>query len=748
MAAPIPAPRRVFELYMDFDSSSPSIRLFFLTMLSPQSLACLSQVDRMSAYIVQSFYRNVYNLRSFLAPVIPPAAFSALQILLARTGCIISGSTAVLFIGRYSESTVEPLDLFVRSAFCQEIYEFLLAIGFNMVEFNGNASMAMRQKKGVAGDFIFSSVATFERSQAKVIVVASTDGPIEAILNFHSSIVMNIITHEAAYSLYPLATFEHCVMAMNHCFHPSEVKCIDKYRSRGWKLMGVDNIAANTASVLKHKCFGSGIRAIGGTATWILPIYPRLAYYTGQIVDGNSWVQSFNSEAGHLLSFTYSIATSESLKFPIICAAETMVQDAYERILSSKDEESGVGFEVDVKFRNTLLDMYSSIKEENSAARLRCLFPRDELEDISWESIGTDSTDIGESLPPSDSSLMRCGSPLSAFESSENLDCASINRGSPLLLSMLCTHPTELEERSIEKLIAPFFNPIEYAAFRCIQAQTSAILTGGFVLAFFARMPYSKPLEVLVQDQYASTMASWIIAQSYQELGLGDFSTNPAFLSRKSRATGKSVVSRILCFQRGKHRIRLVTCTSSVLEPVLLCQSVGLMNIMSHDFAYCLYPRSSFAEYRCLLNGYNDIHDQNIYKCSWLLDDITNNAVQHDISGGKICSVGLRYVGDDRTWKISLCQPLPTEYADLIEGNSWSTSAIYSNAGDSLTATISYDVTHAPYLSFGYTVCDNDVKHTLEELLELEACSRGESSLYNDLCLKTLLAMYMQGTAT
>ncbi|KAG2022616.1 hypothetical protein CC2G_000352 [Coprinopsis cinerea AmutBmut pab1-1] len=66
--------------------------------------------------------------------------------------------------------------------------------------------------------------------------MASKHSPFHSILSFHSTCVMNFITYEAAYSMYPAATFSARIATSMDRITDKELGALAKYERRGWTI--------------------------------------------------------------------------------------------------------------------------------------------------------------------------------------------------------------------------------------------------------------------------------------------------------------------------------------------------------------------------------------------------------------------------------------------------------------------------------------------------------------------------------
>ncbi|KAF7978619.1 hypothetical protein HWV62_45099 [Athelia sp. TMB] len=157
----------------------------------------------------------------------------------ARTGTVISGSNVVQFFDRtyYEEA---DLDLYVNPGHGEEVGVHMVATqGYRVVErvdeqddqnrqdaqvtlnlqdslgrvvgmATGahNAAMLTRYTQRSVHVVCFLERITDNGNKLRAQIIVTSDCVFNAIMNFHSTCVMNVITYDRAVSLYPMATFE------------------------------------------------------------------------------------------------------------------------------------------------------------------------------------------------------------------------------------------------------------------------------------------------------------------------------------------------------------------------------------------------------------------------------------------------------------------------------------------------------------------------------------------------------------
>jgi hypothetical protein len=281
--------------------------------LSPANILRYSQTCRSSRVATSVYFRRNFNINRRLGRFFNhPTQFRSLQ---ARTGTLISGSFALQFFDRslYPDS---DLDVYVDYRYSREVgfwlveaegYEFRPAKGKKHATF-GEALRQLHSNqppspestglterigdnpyfmRGVGAVFNFIKKSHDESQELKVQVITASTTPLEIILQFHSSkppslsphyrgslwrsiaVVMNIISYEKAYSLYPRATFEERRSLICATLGPHQEPARQKYIVRGWTMLySVTQAEQNYES----SAFRTGLRRIGDRFSWIIPL--------------------------------------------------------------------------------------------------------------------------------------------------------------------------------------------------------------------------------------------------------------------------------------------------------------------------------------------------------------------------------------------------------------------------------------------------------------------------------------------
>ncbi|KAI0650881.1 hypothetical protein C8Q79DRAFT_411333 [Trametes meyenii] len=276
----------IYEPIFDASSAATLLRL---------ARTCRAGRHAIAAYIRSAFDVNRLLARFFPSPTAPCSSVCssshthseiydrarAFRTLQARTGTLISGSTALQFFDRtvYPES---DLDLYVHMRHRREVGRWLLEEGYQfapsqyqdprfeieVVHGMSTGANGIYRMPGVSAVLTFTKpvprkeidipdvVEEQEESMLKVQVIVAKNTPMEAILAFHSTCVMNVISYEKAYCLFPWATLEaRRSLLSSSCRGRSKWResGLLKYANRGFTIISdldLDEIEIDPASAV------------------------------------------------------------------------------------------------------------------------------------------------------------------------------------------------------------------------------------------------------------------------------------------------------------------------------------------------------------------------------------------------------------------------------------------------------------------------------------------------------------------
>ncbi|KAJ3904923.1 hypothetical protein F5879DRAFT_921856 [Lentinula edodes] len=196
-------------------------------------------------FSIQHAYRNFFNVEEV-------AQFQRLQNL---TGLLVSGSIVLEFFNR--ESYNGDLDAFCNIRYCAVAGQWLISHGYLFQAKDGQPSEFVEclsesynnnQIRVVASDedledYSFNTVVgvwNFMRKSSRIQVIGTCGPPLQCIFSFHSTCVMNVFTHHAAYCFFAKLTLEDKITMLVNLQAPltaREMYPIRKYENRGFSIM-------------------------------------------------------------------------------------------------------------------------------------------------------------------------------------------------------------------------------------------------------------------------------------------------------------------------------------------------------------------------------------------------------------------------------------------------------------------------------------------------------------------------------
>ncbi|KAI0337787.1 hypothetical protein BDW22DRAFT_1348937 [Trametopsis cervina] len=189
----------------------------------PVAIFKVRRTSRILADVVEQYLRSAFNIeRSLTAFFEDVRGFRRLQ---RRAGLLISGSFALQFFGREQGYEFRP----TRTQ-AQDAHTVLRADEHGAV--NGDYGYPTN---GIFAVLSFEKTVKAGQQRNVVQLIVAWRAPMEIILGFHSTCVLNVITADTAYAMYPWSTFED----MNNLVlidTPSQITPLAKYARRGWAL--------------------------------------------------------------------------------------------------------------------------------------------------------------------------------------------------------------------------------------------------------------------------------------------------------------------------------------------------------------------------------------------------------------------------------------------------------------------------------------------------------------------------------
>lgn len=137
---------------------------------------------------------------------------------------------------------------------------------------------------------------------------------------------MNIITHNKAYCFFPRATFGENRRSLkvypSHSQHVTTARAYEKYESRGWTIIPT---ATRDDFDGKNAAFPNGLRRVGDSKCWTIPISPDIDLPEGY-AESNAWVTRYDQNMGVSMRF-YGLYSRNLLRTGYIFPEDGDLQD-------------------------------------------------------------------------------------------------------------------------------------------------------------------------------------------------------------------------------------------------------------------------------------------------------------------------------------------------------------------------------------------------------------------------------------
>ncbi|KAL1674007.1 hypothetical protein EV122DRAFT_282430 [Schizophyllum commune] len=274
--------------------------------------SCLEQKDLLNYSLVSKdtlravraysscAFRLCHSLRKFMSE----KDVMTFRGVMRRTGTIISGSVAVHYFSRTCVGDSD-LDLYTEGRHARELFDFIHSLGYvykpresqeNVLD---DALVRAVNQFAVRDEAIYNQSAildafSFIRGAAIIQVMVVFESAIDAVLDFHSTVVMNVITFRSAYSLFPYNTFIRRTGV--HFINDVEDGPIEKYTRQGWRLR-------RTVTTAMFESMGreisGAIRYVGDSSTWTIDLDKTCAVLPDPILL-NSWQMHWTGRPGVL----------------------------------------------------------------------------------------------------------------------------------------------------------------------------------------------------------------------------------------------------------------------------------------------------------------------------------------------------------------------------------------------------------------------------------------------------------------
>ncbi|THU97394.1 hypothetical protein K435DRAFT_857616 [Dendrothele bispora CBS 962.96] len=283
------------------------LRSLIFRQLSPVARYRYALTCKQSDSLVSEYNRDTFRVRRVLARFFDTLLdIMQFRVLQYELGMLISGSAALQFFDDsvYPESDLDVyIELDRGGERMERLGRFLMDRGYTFspildqpndfyqalvdalvarslwAQGHGqqleDAFQQFPQWEGYAGNGM-AAIFNFAKGGKHVQVITCRHTPLEVILHFHSTCVMNITTHSHAYSFYPYTTFEDRVSVHVPTFTTGRDKhkrARAKYARRGWTMVPTPS-ASTYLRRRPNSEFRNGMRAVGDQNCWVIRLEP------------------------------------------------------------------------------------------------------------------------------------------------------------------------------------------------------------------------------------------------------------------------------------------------------------------------------------------------------------------------------------------------------------------------------------------------------------------------------------------
>ncbi|KAF9035644.1 hypothetical protein BJ165DRAFT_1533622 [Panaeolus papilionaceus] len=276
----------------------------FLSFLDLRTLFAWEQVCRRTHHAVNDYISFAYSIGPYLSPFFPDEdswhAFRQLQL---ETDFLVCGLPVLYYFDCLQLPRRCDLDVFVNKEFSTLVCDRLRAIGFladpnSLLSYLHGSMRANATNDNGCSTVIFADVFIWPGLHCKTICVFTcSDGPLQSILDFTSTIYMNFFSYHAAYSLFARATLvEHHGIVTSPT--ASEQTFIYRFNHTQWSM--AYHLPPSEMESICTSAFRSGGRFVGDNKCWTICFDNKQS-----LVEGNLWTVNYREMDFMVMDLTY-----------------------------------------------------------------------------------------------------------------------------------------------------------------------------------------------------------------------------------------------------------------------------------------------------------------------------------------------------------------------------------------------------------------------------------------------------------
>ncbi|KAJ6501033.1 hypothetical protein C8R47DRAFT_1039998 [Mycena vitilis] len=199
------------------------------------------------------------------------------------TGTVVSGSVVLQYFNRFRWRGCD-LDIYIHPGCAAGPIRFLLESGYTFAprdpQYRDPFLQAARPYPAESLSYLgrgIADVLDFQNGDKKVQAIVTKHTPMETILGFHTTCVMNVLTYNHAFALYPRSTFIHKEALVIKTDGAKQESGRQKYVDRGWKMSGVPSLDNKSEVAVRL------LRWPGDPFTWTLSL-PEIPLRSTELV--------------------------------------------------------------------------------------------------------------------------------------------------------------------------------------------------------------------------------------------------------------------------------------------------------------------------------------------------------------------------------------------------------------------------------------------------------------------------------
>ncbi|PPR00567.1 hypothetical protein CVT24_005470 [Panaeolus cyanescens] len=317
--------------------------------LEPEDLARLGKVSLNMRALRNHALLYRYSIAKLLRNFMPPRLYLPFREAQQRSRAVISGSAVLEYLAE-ADFGIPDLDIYVPQARSKMLLEFMTD-NFEIVPTVPKRKVALFSPNNLVPPYIeaqnqseflihndsgysdtsIAAVHNFHYKGRILQVISCLTSPMDTILRFHSTVVMNVVTATHAYCLYPRPTLTHMRGLINGDRTPENDLCLDKYKGRGYSFISsVPNSSLRSCALSP---LSTKRRFVGDVHSFAIPLRRSETLPVKDTIMVNSWELWYKRYCWQAET-SYSVFSAPRLSSPMV-ACNSKVFSAIRRAFTS-----------------------------------------------------------------------------------------------------------------------------------------------------------------------------------------------------------------------------------------------------------------------------------------------------------------------------------------------------------------------------------------------------------------------------